>query len=82
MSYEKIRLQELIEKHETDAHFRAQHAALQASFLTAFGAAQALFEEGQGSASQMNHIIEKVKSDFPEDVVEYFNLEGYAHELR
>ncbi|MBP6117599.1 MAG: hypothetical protein KBC57_03105 [Neisseriaceae bacterium] len=79
---EKIRLRELLEQYETDASFREQHAALLASFSEAFTQAQKLFSQGNSQLSDINHVLEKSMLGFSNDVVEYFKLEGRAHELK
>ncbi len=82
MSYDKIRLQELNEQYETDASFRAQCSGFKDAYVKAFIEAQALFDGGKGVLPKVNYVFEKVKSSFPEDVVEYFELEGRVPELK
>ncbi len=80
MSYDKIRRQELIEKYEADAPFRLQCSDFKEAYAKAFIEAQALFDHGKGSLSRVNYVLEKAKSSFPEEVVEYFELEDRGPE--
>ncbi|MBP6345873.1 hypothetical protein AB8Q18_07520 [Neisseriaceae bacterium CLB008] len=82
MSYDKIRRQELIEQYEADAQFRAQYAQLQEAFFKAFVHAQKLVDGGTAAMPEVHGVLEQAKRGFPEDVVEYFTLEGRARESK